>query len=722
MPRVTTTKTNFAKGELAPKAIMRADLNAYGDAAQTLTNGRLIAHGGETRRPGTLYWADLTEYGPVRLETFSLGPGRSWLFVFSDRRLDVWDEATMVKQWTITPLGLTGVADPGWTAAMMERLHVVQSGVSMLVCHPQMAPQVISWRGEGNFFGLRMLEFGSGSRDVTKAPSLQPFQSYVPNVTLTPAAYTGTGINLRASGTIFSAAWVGNIVRYGGTEMKVTAYVDANNVTVDCRETLAKAWDFPVSDNAGFLAGQRIQSTAGDAEGVVISTIGADKVRVLMLDRAQPFEYDSLLIRYLVSGTTSAKLTGAGVAVATPPATYEWDEQSFSTLRGWPACAAFHEQRLVLARDNRLYLSAIADYFNFDPGFGEDDAGFAVDVNGVSDIRHIISFRHLALFCDTGEFYIPQNDSQPLTNATISVRPQTDYGASLVRPVVFDGAILFVQRASTAIREFVYTDLETAYASNAVSVLSSHLIRNPVDMDAQVGSDANEEQYAYIVNADGSMAVYHGMRKEEINGWVPWTTDGKFKAVRVVDSAVMVVVERVINGATKLYLEKFDPTITLDCAAPLAAASSSPQLAHLIGKTAHAVKGTAYFGAWAVAPSGTPDADLGAAIPAGAMLGLDFPHLIRTLPIVSIGGQNIGNLPKRILTVAVWIHESVTFDIQGHHLAVYHAGDDFGADPALKTGLYEFSLLGWTKSGVVTISQAYPLPLTILGLQLEVSY
>jgi hypothetical protein len=82
-------------------------------------------------------------------------------------------------------------------------------------------------------------------------------------------------------------------------------------------------------------------------------------------------------------------------------ATTDWQEQSFSSLRGWPISVAFHQDRLVIggSRDlpNRLWFSKSGDIWNFDLGEGLDDEAieFAILSDQVNAIRAIFSGRHL---------------------------------------------------------------------------------------------------------------------------------------------------------------------------------------------------------------------------------------------------------------------------------------------------------------------------------------
>ena len=717
MPRLIKSQSNLSRGELNPRAHMRFDTRVYNDAVETAQNVCLLAHGGGRRRPGLRYLADLSSLGDVRFHLFDYGPGQAYLFIFYNAGLRVYlTDGTLATTLTSQP----------WTTAMLPKLSFAQAGNVLLVTHQDMTPREIRRTGATSFSSTDF-EFASGGATPGDAPTFQPFFRFFDtlDVTIAPNTYSAGSVTVTSNPGIFTAAWVDKIIRYGGTEIELTGYTNATTMTGTAREVLAKAYSYPVTDSSGFVIGQRVKCTSGDAEGVVISKPDGTHVGVLMLDRAIAWEFEASVLRYLVSGTTTSKLTAAGSLIGTPPATTEWDETVFSPHRGWPVCCAFHEQRFYVggSRDlpNRIWVSAVADFWNFSEGLGEDDAGFAVEVTNTSEIRHMISQRHLHVLCNGGEFYVPQTGSAPITVSNVNVQRQTTYGCTWVRPVIFDGATLFVQLSGRAIREFIFTDQETAYASYPLSVMSSHLIYGPVDMDAQVGADDIEEQYVYVVNQDGTMAVYHGMKKEEVAGWTRWTTDGKFKAVRCVDGFMFFAVERTIGGSTKLYLERLDPELTVDCALALGAATPEPAAAHLPGKVLHAVDGTAYYGSWEADALGLTPAPLPHTVPAGAEIGLDYPFKIVDLPVVEAGGQNVATMPKRIVLVSVWIDQSVTFRVNGHVLAVYNAGDDLSAVPNPRTGAYEFRLLGYTRTGQVTIEQQYPLPLTVLGLHKEVS-
>ena len=146
-----------------------------------------------------------------------------------------------------------------------------------------------------------------------------------------------------------------------------------------------------------------------------------------------------------------------------------WDEAAFSTARGWPVSACFHQGRLVLggARDlpNRLWFSRTAQHGNFDMGEGLDDQAIAFSL--VSDqlnaIRAVFAGRHLQVFTSGAEWMVT---GEPLTPASIQVTRQTRVGSLTDRsvpPLDVDGSTVFAARSGPAVHEFYYTDLQQAY-------------------------------------------------------------------------------------------------------------------------------------------------------------------------------------------------------------------------------------------------------------------
>ena len=282
-----------------------------------------------------------------------------------------------------------------------------------------------------------------------------------------------------------------------------------------------------------------------------------------------------------IVGFTNATTVTATVleTLANTDANADWQEQLFSAVRGFPQAVSFHDNRLFFAggkdAPSVVVASEIGGYFNFALGTGLANEAINVSItsDSVNEIRHLLSGRNLQIFTDAGEFFVPQTADQAITPATIAFLRQTPYGCNRANPVPFDGATIFTSKNGKSIREYVYSDLEQAYKSNSISILSSQVVNKPKQLTMMTGNEERPEQFAYFLNSgttlDGQIGVFHSIRDEKIAGWTIWNTktNDKFHSITSVNEFLFVVTKRILPSGTKYLLEKFanDDSITVDC-------------------------------------------------------------------------------------------------------------------------------------------------------------
>ncbi len=269
--------------------------------------------------------------------------------------------------------------------------------------------------------------------------------------------------------------------------------------------------------------------------------------------------------------------------LAATSATLDWEEQVFSSVRGYPITSAFHQDRLVIggSRDlpNRLWFSKSGDLMNFDTGTGLDDEAieFSILSDQVNAIRGIFSGRHLQVFTSGAEWMVT---GEPLTPVEVQIRRQTRIGSVVERyipPVNVDGATMFIARNRREIQEFLYTDLEQAYRSSDIALLVRHMIVSPVDQDYD-----QKNRLLYILREDGKFVTYTALRAENVGGWTLHETEGLLRSIAVVGDEVYVLVNR--DGVYTI--EQFDDTLNLDSAltgTSVTPASTWSGLEHLEG-------------------------------------------------------------------------------------------------------------------------------------------
>ena len=227
-------------------------------------------------------------------------------------------------------------------------------------------------------------------------------------------------------------------------------------------------------------------------------------------------------------------------------------EPIWSATRGYPNLGVFAEGRLWIGgtRDKPqvLMASQAGVYHDFLVDKGEDTEGFLFTMNGSkSAIVDVTGGRGVTVFTEGAEFSITGN-----TPATLGAEQQTQHGSfsANVPTLSLDGTTLFVDRNGRSIRQFVFDHREESFRSVDMSVLSSHLINSPLDMDAVTSTTSNDANYVFVINADGTAVVLNTLREQDLNGFV------KFNQVRTAVPADQILsnpANTAFAGATDKY-------------------------------------------------------------------------------------------------------------------------------------------------------------------------
>ena len=404
-------------------------------------------------------------------------------------------------------------------------------------------------------------------------------------------------------------------------------------------------------------------------------------------------------------------------------ATSDWEEETFSPLRGWPTTVCFHQDRLIIggSRDlpNRLWMSKTGDIWNFDLGEGLDDESieFSILSDQVNAIRAVFSGRDLQVFTSGAEWQVT---GSPLTPESVQIERQTRIGSltdRTVLPVDIEGATIFVARNGREIREFLYTDLEAAYQATDVSLLAQHLIDNPIDQAFD-----KRNRLLHFVLDNGDMATLTNYRVEKVSAWTKQKTDGQFLSVAVTGDDVYVLVHR--NG--QYMIEYFDDTIYSDSTLKgeaVTATTTWSGLDHLDGLTV-TVKADDVVRPSVVVVNGTVVLN----DPANVVeIGLAYTHIIEPLPPSNISGTGAGRATRLIEAIYRVEDTSALRLDMGRGLDDVPLRDfddgqilDAPIDPVSRD--ITVKSFGWSKDltkSLWRIEQDIPLPFTLLSVTTE---
>jgi 23S rRNA pseudoU1915 N3-methylase RlmH len=371
------------------------------------------------------------------------------------------------------------------------------------------------------------------------------------------------------------------------------------------------------------------------------------------------------------------------------------------------------------ARPQTLWGSVIGEFFNFDRGVGGDDESIDItlDTDQVNAIYHIVSGRHLQVFTSGGEFYIPES---PIKPSEVRISRQTRFGIlEKVRPINVDGATMYIQRNGKQVREYLFTYTEASYVSSEVNLLAPHVINSPVAMASQTGDVENEGNYLFVVNGDGTMGVFITNRAEKVMAWTKYTTSGDIMDVAVVEDVVYLYVKRTINSSTVYHVEALDNSYYTDASIQVTQSSSTAVsgLSHLNGQACR-VRADSAIMADATPSSGSITLSRAAT---NIEVGLNYDVTIKTMPTaLTLQSGPISTKKRRISRVSAQLHESSGLKINGKAVPNKSFGANvLGQAPESFTGIKSLPILGYSKTAQVTVTQTDPLPLTLLGLTVE---
>lgn len=412
----------------------------------------------------------------------------------------------------------------------------------------------------------------------------------------------------------------------------------------------------------------------------------------------------------------------------------EWEieggyEHVWSATRGYPRSVTFHQGRLFFggskSRPATVWGSRVGDYFNFDPGTVLDDDAVeaTVDTAQLNSIVHTYSGRDLQFFTTGAEFYVPQNLMDPITPSNFFVKVATLNGCKKeIRPQGLESGTLFIQRQGKAVNEFVYTDTQAAYVSNKISLLSSHLLKNPTDIAIRRATSTDESDQLLIINSDdGTMICFSMLRSQQVIAPSEFITDGMFKSVGVDVDTIYAIVQRTINGSTKYFVERFDSTLTLDNAVS-GGAAASVTAANLAAKTCKVIADGVVLADSVANSSGVVTFSRSSVT--SYQVGLNYDVEIQTMPVEPrLQSGNLRGFKKRIIEVNAEFYKTQSASIAGQEVQ-FRKFDSavFDTPVAEYTGIKTVGpLLGFDYEGVITITQPIPLKMTLLFLDYKVS-
>ena len=747
MSRIVQYQSSFTMGEFDPLVKGRVDIQQYQNALEKATNIVCIPQGAIERRPGTQFLLDITSHlgtgisaqQGIRLIPFEFSTTDSFMLVFvkistassNNTRMFVFNNGTLVTN-------INGSGNDYLTLTFgdisFDKVSFTQSADTLIIVNEDLAPLKIV-RGATN------TDWTATTITLTSPKYAFTLNTTTPSGTITPSSIDGTS-DVTASQHVFHDG-ESDTAQAGG----------ANTITLHSG----------ASSNDDIYNGSTIKITGGTGSGqtrIISDYVHSSKVATVsenwttQPDNTSTFTITSMVGQYiqLINGFGRAKIveitssTKVKTNVEVPfyntsaQSDYELEfgyEDVFSTDRGFPRSAVFHEGRLYFggskALPSALFGSKISDFFNFLESEGlDDDAIFALlssdTVNAITGLR---SGRDLQIFTTGNEWYVQQAESEPITPQNLTLKAATKSGSKEnIMPVAAEGGTIFLQRSGKALREFLFSDVELSYQSNNISLLSSHLLKSPVKITFRRATSTDDGDLLIIVNGtDGTMAAYSIHRTQKVVAPSEFITDGTFEDCSVDINDIYVIVKRTINSTTKYYVELLDDDRTTDASFQLFDGSndgSKPTsttvtgLTHLEGETVEVIRDDIFLGTKTVS-SGQITIDQ---IPTTYVeVGLHYDVLAKTLPAEPrlSSGTMVGR-KKRIVDASPILFQTQNIAINGKEVPLKQFPYTLDSAETVFSGRKRVTpILGFSTEAQIEITQTKPLFFTLLGLEYNVS-
>jgi hypothetical protein len=164
-----------------------------------------------------------------------------------------------------------------------------------------------------------------------------------------------------------------------------------------------------------------------------------------------------------------------------------------------------------------------------------------------------------------------------LTPAGAVVRPVTSRGSELIRPVVIDNQVVFVQRLARKLRQVTYDLNSDDFIARDISILSEHITQTGLK---QLAYQQDPDSIVWCVRNDGELIGFTieseqnvvGAHRHRIGG--TWLTEkAAVQSVATIEDPegkqdqLWLVGVRTINGSTKQYIEfmedSYRPEVTV---------------------------------------------------------------------------------------------------------------------------------------------------------------
>lgn len=566
MAHILWSQDFFAKGELSPLMYSRITLQAYYQGLKRAKNVICFPQGSAGKRFGTTYqnaWGPgmmsvTTNYTQLYFKSFQYLNECCYLILFYQDNINIFLEGELVASVTGTGIQADEVKLIDHT--ILENRFRVTTGIypPKDLIRSAGTPQAVTGftastlttatPGTVNFF--MPVRFSAATLPVT-TPQIHANKTYfIRYITTTTYSIYSTPQEAKA-----------NIGAYVITNAGTTAFMIPQNT-----------WSFgnvvfrnlPQFDFTGGFDTSSFTPSAVSGYGITITrTTGTFNFTTKFIGGS--FRGNGGIARITaVNGTNTATVDivqSFNSTAAIPGTQTLITQNAWSDAQGWPRkCSSFQNRAFFANTDtlsNGLWGSVTNDFDDFDDLQDSDDDS-AISWFPTSDtvnyIQFIVPYRSLTIHTNSGVYSTPLSIETAITPANFSLSLQDSTPADNVQPQGIDNQIIVL--SGNDAHSLLWDGFNNAYTSNIISVANEQLIRTPIDEAPYTDKIRAGSRYMFIVNDDGTLAIYQSLIGENVSGFTVAEMEQSygnayFRAVTSnFDGRAWFLIERQIGTAT----------------------------------------------------------------------------------------------------------------------------------------------------------------------------
>jgi hypothetical protein len=615
MSNISLIQTSLTSGEISPFLASRTDLQQYANAAQEITNLYVRPHGSVTKRPGSVFVAEVKAsandtrilpftYSSTDAYVVEMGAGYFRFFrdggqILSTAAITNGTFTTDLTGWTD---GNTGTGSSTQTGGVM-RLAGGAAGVGARtqgIAYVGTAQYTLSFTVATNTCEYRIgttsggTEIASGTGAIgantvnftptTAGTVYIQFRnannnnSDVDSVSLNNPVYQID--NPYSQGDIEDVKYVQSydylfFVHSSYTPRQLTRSGHAQWTMSAITFTDGPYYDITDLSYGGLGSGITISASA--ATGTV--TLTASAPLFVSTDVGRLIRYRSVnsvawgwgtISAYTNSTTVTCVVTRTFTASGT--ASTEWRLGYWSATTGYPGVIAFNEQRMVFARSRAkqqtVWFSVSGDFFNFCPDDTNhkdavvDSAAMTYTIaDNKGNVIQWMASQKVFFLGTSGGVWVARASSQgdAITPTSITIVPIINEAASPTDPLVTRTAVIYPQYFGRKLLEIGYQFSDDTYRGADLALLAEHRTHGKIK---RLSNQVQPNYIVWAVMQDGTLSAVTYIREQNIVGWhqtVLGGTDVLVKDVATIPGAnedqTYLLVSRTINGSTKQYIE-----------------------------------------------------------------------------------------------------------------------------------------------------------------------